>query len=143
MQNVLLHIGTQVLVNTNKLQVPMRTDQLGCCKAAIGQPDQIMIFLEVGYTYTSFLYLQSIKKFRTLAKEGHLLDLKLKAALGNCSISCILSFKSKKNDLFGNDRFLWAGALVQWLKDQTRNQKVMSSNPGTIYWMDILHIDLL
>ena len=35
------------------------------------------------------------------------------------------------------------GALVQWLKEETHNQKVMSSNPGVGYWMDIFHIILL
>ena len=29
------------------------------------------------------------------------------------------------------------GALVQWLWEETHVPKVMSSNPGTIYWMDI------
>ena len=31
----------------------------------------------------------------------------------------------------------WVGALVEWLKEETRNQKVVCSNPGTRYWMDI------
>ena len=34
----------------------------------------------------------------------------------------------------------WAGALVWWLREETRNQKVVISNPGTRYWMDIFHI---
>ena len=29
------------------------------------------------------------------------------------------------------------GALVQW--EETRNQKVVSSNPGAEYWMDIFY----
>ena len=29
------------------------------------------------------------------------------------------------------------GALVEWLKEETQKQKVVSSNPGTGYWMDI------
>ena len=38
---------------------------------------------------------------------------------------------------------LRAGALVQWLREETRNQRVVSSNPGTGYWMDVFHIYLL
>ena len=34
-------------------------------------------------------------------------------------------------------------ALVQWLWDETRNLKVVFSNPSTVYWMDIFHIYLL
>ena len=30
-----------------------------------------------------------------------------------------------------------AGALVYWLKEEAHNQKVVSSNPGVRYWMDI------
>ena len=33
--------------------------------------------------------------------------------------------------------------LVLWLSEETRNQKVVSSNPGAGYWMDIIHIYLL
>ena len=29
------------------------------------------------------------------------------------------------------------GALVKWLREETRNQKVVSLNPGAGYWMDI------
>ena len=29
------------------------------------------------------------------------------------------------------------------VKEETRNQIVVSLNPGTVYWMDIFHIDLL
>ena len=29
------------------------------------------------------------------------------------------------------------GALVWWLWEETRVQKVVSSNPGTLYWIDI------
>ena len=29
------------------------------------------------------------------------------------------------------------------LREETRNQKVVSSNPSTEYWMDIFHIYLL
>ena len=32
----------------------------------------------------------------------------------------------------------WAGALVQWLWEETRDLKVVGSNPNTVYWMDIL-----
>ena len=35
------------------------------------------------------------------------------------------------------------GALVQWLKEETRNQKVVSLNPITRYWTDIFHVSLL
>ena len=31
----------------------------------------------------------------------------------------------------------WAGALVQWLWEETHVPKVVGSNPGTVYWMDI------
>ena len=31
----------------------------------------------------------------------------------------------------------WAGALVQWLREETHVPKVVGSNPGTVYWMDI------
>ena len=34
------------------------------------------------------------------------------------------------------------GALVKWLREETRNQKVVSSNPGAGYWMDIFHIHI-
>ena len=34
-------------------------------------------------------------------------------------------------------------SMVWWLKDETRVQKVLSLNPGTGYWMDIFHINLL
>ena len=30
-----------------------------------------------------------------------------------------------------------AGALVKWLWEETHVQKVMGSNPDTVYWMDI------
>ena len=30
-----------------------------------------------------------------------------------------------------------ADALVKWLWEETRVQKVVGSNPGTVYWMDI------
>ena len=36
------------------------------------------------------------------------------------------------------------GALVKWLKEETHNQNVVSSNPGTTgYWMKFFHISLL
>ena len=35
-----------------------------------------------------------------------------------------------------------AGALVYWLWEEIRVINVGSSNPGTIYWMDIFHIYL-
>ena len=31
-----------------------------------------------------------------------------------------------------------AGALVKWLREETHNQKVVSSNPGAGYWTDII-----
>ena len=31
----------------------------------------------------------------------------------------------------------WAGALVQWLWEETHVPKVVGSNPRTVYWMDI------
>ena len=31
------------------------------------------------------------------------------------------------------------GALVKWLWEETHVPNVVSSNPGTIYWMDIFH----
>ena len=33
---------------------------------------------------------------------------------------------------------LMAGALVQWLWEETHVLKVMGSNTGTLYWMDII-----
>ena len=36
-----------------------------------------------------------------------------------------------------------AGALVWWLREETHNQKVVRSNPGNGYWMDVFHIYLL
>ena len=30
----------------------------------------------------------------------------------------------------------WAGALVSWLREETHNQKVVSSNPGAGYRME-------
>ena len=30
-----------------------------------------------------------------------------------------------------------------WLREETRNEKVVSSNPGAVNWMDIFHIDSL
>ena len=33
-----------------------------------------------------------------------------------------------------------AGALVKWLWEETHVPKVVSLNPGTIYWMDFFHI---
>ena len=33
-------------------------------------------------------------------------------------------------------------ALVYWLKKETRNQKVVSSNPGIRYFMENFHINL-
>ena len=36
-----------------------------------------------------------------------------------------------------------AGALVLWLWEETHIPKVMGSNPGTVYWMNIFHINLL
>ena len=38
---------------------------------------------------------------------------------------------------------LRAGALVYWLWEDTHVPKVVGSNPGTVYWMDIFHIYLL
>ena len=40
-------------------------------------------------------------------------------------------------------RGMRAGALVKWLWEGTHVPKVVSSNPGTVYWMDIFHIYLL
>ena len=39
----------------------------------------------------------------------------------------------------------WAGALVQWLWEETHVPKGVGSNHGAIYWMDMtfFHIDLL
>ena len=39
----------------------------------------------------------------------------------------------------------WAVALVKWLWEETHVPKVMGSNPGVGYWMDITFfpIDLL
>ena len=37
----------------------------------------------------------------------------------------------------------WAGALVEWLWEETHMMKVVGSNPSAIYWMDIFHINLL
>ena len=34
--------------------------------------------------------------------------------------------------------FYWPWALVQWLKEESHNQKVVSSNPGTGHWMGIV-----
>ena len=38
-----------------------------------------------------------------------------------------------------------AGALVQWLWEETHVPKVVGSNPGAVYWMEMtfFHIDLL
>ena len=32
---------------------------------------------------------------------------------------------------------------VLWLREETYNQRVVSSNPGIVYWIDIFHIKLL
>ena len=37
----------------------------------------------------------------------------------------------------------WAGALVQWLWDETGKLKVVCSNPSTAHWIDIIHIFFL
>ena len=37
----------------------------------------------------------------------------------------------------------WAGALVYWLREETHNQKVVSSNPGARYRMAIFNIIFL
>ena len=34
----------------------------------------------------------------------------------------------------------WAGALVQWLWEETHIPKVVGLIPGAVYWMDIFHI---
>ena len=34
----------------------------------------------------------------------------------------------------------WGGALVEWLREENRNQKVVSLNPSAEYWIDISHI---
>ena len=39
--------------------------------------------------------------------------------------------------LLGKLFVLRAGALVSWLWKETRVPKVVGSNPGTVYWMDI------
>ena len=39
--------------------------------------------------------------------------------------------------------YTWAGVLVKWLWEETHLLKVVGSNPGTVYWMDIFHIYLL
>ena len=36
-----------------------------------------------------------------------------------------------------------AGALVKWLWEETHGQKVVSSNTGTVYSMNIFHMHLL
>ena len=36
-----------------------------------------------------------------------------------------------------------AGTLVQWLWEETHTLKVVGSNPGTVFWMGIFHINLL
>ena len=38
---------------------------------------------------------------------------------------------------------LWAGALVQWLWEKTHVLKVVGSNPGAIYWMDMTFFTLI
>ena len=38
---------------------------------------------------------------------------------------------------------IWAGALVQWLLEETHILKVVGANPSTVFWMDIFHIYLL
>ena len=42
-------------------------------------------------------------------------------------------------------KLLRTGALVKWLWKETHVPKVMGSNPGAVYWMDMtfFHIDLL
>ena len=44
-----------------------------------------------------------------------------------------------------NKLCVWAGALVLWFWEETHVAKVVGSNPGAIYWMDMtfFHIDLL
>ena len=37
----------------------------------------------------------------------------------------------------------WAGALVQWLREETHVLMVVSLNPSTIYLMDIFHVNVL
>ena len=32
---------------------------------------------------------------------------------------------------------MWGGSLVKWLLEETHVQKVVSSNPSIVYWMDI------
>ena len=32
---------------------------------------------------------------------------------------------------------------MQWSREETHKQKVVSLNPGAGYWMDIFHINLL
>ena len=41
------------------------------------------------------------------------------------------------NKGMANSTQTWAGALVQWLWEESHVPKVMSSNPGTVYWIDI------
>ena len=38
----------------------------------------------------------------------------------------------------------WAGALIQWLWEETHVPKVVFSNPNTMYWMDMFtHLILM
>ena len=39
--------------------------------------------------------------------------------------------------IYYNDSFRRAGALVQWLWEETHVPNVVGSNPGIVYWMDI------
>ena len=33
--------------------------------------------------------------------------------------------------------------MVEWLREEAPNQKVVILNPGAKYWLDIFHINLL
>ena len=77
-------------------------------------------------------------------------DLHFKAAKGATGKSnkMVIFVRKKERNLgkvsissLGLQHWWRTGALVQWLKEETHFQKVMSSNPSTRYWMDIFHIN--
>ena len=55
----------------------------------------------------------------------------------------LAKLEPERDDRESNKSFKKAGALVQWLWEETHVPKVIGSNPGAVYWMDMTFSTLI
>ena len=88
--------------------------------------------------HESHFYCKGFEKFpqvQKIAQSGHTVGIQtwdLSTMVGADKTRKLLGGIGQKKDK----------ANVQWLWEGTHFPKVMSSNPGTIHWMDIFHIPI-